>query len=128
MECTAALFYDRLLVISFFCIALRKVNIKAHYNVAHMSAMRRMPLTLITLSFHACVCTMHAQCWYHAVVTTISLFCTWLHGAEDALLSSDARGCTVHAVIACRVVHVLALTQVVGSLPGWVRWDRGQDQ
>ena len=71
---------------------------------------------------------MHAQWWYHTVVTAIWLFCTWLHGAEDALLSSDASGCTVHGVIACRVVHVLALMQVVGSLPAWVRWDRGQGQ
>ena len=57
-----------------------------------MMDMRWTPLTSITLSFHACGSTMHAQWWYHTVVTAIWLFCTWLHGAEDAMLSSDARG------------------------------------
>ena len=54
-----------------------------------MLAMRRMPLTLITLSFHACGCTMHAQNWNRATVTAISLICTWLHGAGNAMLKRE---------------------------------------
>ena len=54
-----------------------------------MLAMRRKPLTLTMLSFHACGCTMHAQNWNRATVTAISLICTWLHGAGNAMLKRE---------------------------------------
>ena len=44
------------------------------------------------------------------------------------MLSTGARGCTVHGVIARKVLHVLALMLIVGTLSGWVRWDRAQDR
>ena len=64
-------------------------------------------------------CTMPVQCRWTTVVTATSSFCAWLHGAEDYMLSSGARGCTV---------HVLALSLIVGTLFCLVLWDLAQDQ
>ena len=54
-------------------LPVRSLKITAYFSLSYDAC--------LSLSFHACGCTMHAQCWYHAVVTTFSLFCTWLHGA-----------------------------------------------